>query len=103
MALGDRRQVLEAFQALELEAPLPVVEARPVDPAAPAGLAHIPQPLGELQDFGRRCASFSTGSFDVSLRALCVIAVPPHLPKGVMSKRYRLDDQAAFRLGRRGP
>ena len=38
VALGDRRQILQPVQALELKAPLPVVEAGPVDPAAPAGL-----------------------------------------------------------------
>jgi hypothetical protein len=49
MRLGDRRQVLEPVQALQLEAPLPVVEARPVDAAAPAGLGDVAQPLGQLQ------------------------------------------------------
>jgi hypothetical protein len=49
VALGDRRQVLEAIQALELEAPLPVVEAGPVDPAAPAGLGDVAQPLRQFQ------------------------------------------------------
>ena len=59
VALGDRRQVLEPVQPLELEAPLPVVEAGPVDPAAPAGLADVAQPLRQLQTVSRRCASFS--------------------------------------------
>ena len=47
--LGDRRQVLEPVQALELEPALPVVEAGPVDAAAPAGLGDVAQPLGELE------------------------------------------------------
>jgi hypothetical protein len=48
VALGDRGQVLEAVQAFKLEAPLPVVEARPVDPAAPAGLGDVAQPFRQL-------------------------------------------------------
>ena len=49
VALGDRRQVLEAVQALQLEAPLPVVEAGAVDAAPPARLGDVAQPLGQLQ------------------------------------------------------
>jgi hypothetical protein len=47
--LGDRRQVLQPVEAVQLEPPLPVVEARPIDAAAPAGLGDIAQPLGQLQ------------------------------------------------------
>ena len=49
VALGDRRQVLEAVEAFGLEAPLPVVETGAVDLVAPAGLGDIAQPLGQLQ------------------------------------------------------
>jgi hypothetical protein len=49
MALGDRRQVLEAVQACELEAPFPIVETGPVDPAAPAGLGDVAQTFGQFQ------------------------------------------------------
>jgi hypothetical protein len=49
VALGDRRQVLETVQALELEAPLPVVEAGAVDAAAPARLGDVAQALRQLQ------------------------------------------------------
>ena len=50
MALRDRRQVLQPIQPVGLKAPLPVVEAGPVDPATPAGLGDVVQPLGQFQD-----------------------------------------------------
>ena len=49
VALGDRRQILQPVQTLELEAPLPIVEAGPVDPATSASLGDVAQPLGQLQ------------------------------------------------------
>ena len=47
LAIGGRS--LRPSRPCELEAALPVVEAGPVDPAAPAGLADVAQPLGQLQ------------------------------------------------------
>lgn len=49
MALVDRRQVLQPLEALRLEPPLPLVEARPVQPALPASLRDIPEFLRKLQ------------------------------------------------------
>jgi hypothetical protein len=46
---SNRRQVFQPVQAMGLKAPLPVVEAGPVDPAAPAGLGDVVQPLGQFQ------------------------------------------------------
>ena len=51
MALRHRRQVLEAIQTLQLEAALPVVEARPGgSPPRRHPSADVAEPLGQLQN-----------------------------------------------------
>jgi hypothetical protein len=49
VALVDRRQVLQPLKALRLEPTLPLVEARPVQPALPACLRDVPELLGKFQ------------------------------------------------------
>ncbi len=50
MALVDRRQILQALEALGLKAPLPFVEAGAVETALPARLRDTPKLLGQIQD-----------------------------------------------------